>query len=368
MFTNDTDSTEGRISVKFYLNESCFHQIHARCYDTEGNVNYSTPVDVLVDADGPLNDCYEYIGCTYIKELTAGGFIRYISENTTKQICAFDTGCTGGVAGVCRIDWRVEDKMSMPIAEGTVYDNASEAVYYYTNGNVIVSGDLDPDVGEMLIEIRITEDCEHYIYHQAIDCLENKEPGMKQYNRVDTKPPRIVKTHPEHGYDPINDTAGYLKAGETITIEAFDDLSPNPCNSGLQYMFFRYTWDDGIYPDAGDIGPYTVVSGAEIVATYGYTEPEIIDYWWYRIDGDHVDLTWFDECRHDLYYWAKDNVCHHTDVHHQTYFVDEICPDISLELPDHGYVPIDDDSGYLKAYEPFYMNATDIAMKNAKQV
>jgi hypothetical protein len=184
-FLTDVDDREGYISVKLHFDQSCFHQIHALCFNNAG-LSSTTHLDFLVDADAPSNEEYDYVGPTYY----VAGNVRYISHRTVKRIYANDTGCTGGVAGVCRIEWKVEDINLAIIANGIVSD---DIITYYDNGRVNVTGDLDPTPGKMVIEIRILEDCEHYIYHQAF-----------QYNRVDTKPPVTTKTHPEvHGFMPI---------------------------------------------------------------------------------------------------------------------------------------------------------------------
>jgi uncharacterized repeat protein (TIGR01451 family) len=117
-FTTDADLSNGTISIEFTIKESCFHQIHAHCVDNEGNWNYSDPVDFLVDYDAPSNDEF-----TYFNSYLLPGGARYVSNRTIKRIYANDTGCTGGVAGVDRIIWRIENDTTQIIAEGIIYDN-----------------------------------------------------------------------------------------------------------------------------------------------------------------------------------------------------------------------------------------------------
>ncbi len=368
---HDADRTIGNISIRLTFDISCFHEIHAWCWDKAKarNKNESIPVDFMVDADAPKNDGFEYIGPKYVLP----GGARFISDETVKRIWANDTGCTGGVAGVCKLEWRLENWKTQLIAEGYVGDGDTDDTILYGDQYVIVSGDLDDDPGEIMIEIRILDECRHYLYHRAVDCLGNAHvDGVKQEEFVDITPPGINKTLPDHGY---NDTiaeqidgvhTGYLKAGEKITLEAEDNLSqaPVPCNSGLEALFFRWTWMDGNYPAEEELdGDWLVVNGSELCETYGWDDPEIANYWWYRVDSGYAEIIFNNECRHDLYYFAKDNVWNHGEVQHQRYLVDEGHPDVKLDLPDHGYEPIDDEgtSGYIKGGEPFYFNASDIS-------
>ncbi|MCK4357548.1 MAG: hypothetical protein KAW92_02155, partial [Candidatus Cloacimonetes bacterium] len=103
-FLTDTDDTIGRISIEIYFDFSCFHQIHALCFNNIG-LSDTDALDFLVDADAPPNDEFAYVGPLYIEQS-----VRYISHRTVKRIWANDTGCTEGVAGVCRIEWEVEYK------------------------------------------------------------------------------------------------------------------------------------------------------------------------------------------------------------------------------------------------------------------
>jgi streptogramin lyase len=186
-FTTDSDLNDGRISIQFYIEESCFHEIHAHCVDTVGNENSLEAFDFLVDFDAPANDDF-----TYIDSYLLPGGARYINNQTIKRIFANDTGCTGGVAGVDRIVWRIENNITQIIAEGIIYDNNDTG---YEDANVSVSGDLDNDTeGKMIIDIQLNEECIHFIYHQAIDKLENKDSGRKQLVYVDLTPPTIFKT------------------------------------------------------------------------------------------------------------------------------------------------------------------------------
>ena len=359
---NDLDRREGFISIRLTFDISCFHEIHAHCYDNEGNVNYSIPEDFMVDADAPSQE-WIYEGPI----LWLDGGAKYISNRTIKRIWVNDSGCTGGKAGVCYVEWRLENYLTQLIAEGYVEDNAGDDIVLYGGEHIIVSGDLNPVVGEIMFEVRVLDDCRHWIIHQAFDCLGNYVDEIKQLVYVDNTPPGINKTLPDHGYYETEELepgvhTGFLKAGQSIVLEAEDYLSqsPIPCNSGLEALFFRWEWMDGFFPTEGEpSGDWLVVNGSELAETYGWDNPEIIDHWWYRVDEGYAEITWIDECRHDLYYFAKDNVWNYGEVQKQIYLVDEYSPDIVLELPDHGYVPVDDDSGFLKVYEPVYMNATD---------
>jgi len=185
-FTSDADLDNGSISIQFYIGESCFHEIHAHCVDTEGLWNYSEPYDFLVDVDAPSNNEF-----TYIDSYVLPGGARYISDKTIKRIYVNDTGCTGGVAGADRIIWRIENDLTQTIAAGVIYDNNETG---YEDDHVNVSGDLDETEGKMIIDIKLKEECVHFIYHQAVDKLENVLTGVKQLVYVDITPPTIYKT------------------------------------------------------------------------------------------------------------------------------------------------------------------------------
>ncbi|RLF60410.1 MAG: hypothetical protein DRN16_04775, partial [Thermoplasmata archaeon] len=87
---------------------------------------------------------------------------------------------------------------------------------------------------------------------------------------------------------------------------------------------------------------------------------------WYVYD-DSIGVHFHEECVHWLYYWTKDNVCHHTPVHMQVYHVDEYNPEVTKHYPDHGYYtpvsvyvkePFENDSASNWLEGAFYVNAS----------
>ncbi|MBC7081429.1 MAG: choice-of-anchor J domain-containing protein [Thermoplasmatales archaeon] len=115
----------------------------------------------------------------------------------------------------------------------------------------------------------------------------------------------------------------------------------NPCASGIEGIYYAYEigWDEQIRHPANETdAPH----GEKIVDITQYYSEEEIDYYfngynlWYEYD-ESIGVHFYEECVHWLYYWAKDNVCHHTPVYMQVYEVDEFEPVVSKEHPEHGY-------------------------------
>ncbi|MBC7129377.1 MAG: choice-of-anchor J domain-containing protein, partial [Thermoplasmatales archaeon] len=113
---------------------------------------------------------------------------------------------------------------------------------------------------------------------------------------------------------------------------------PNPCASGIEGIYYAYEFNDTRHPINETDAPH----GEKIVNITQYYDWEEIEeefggYWlWYEYD-DSVGVHFYEECIHWLYYWAKDNVCHHTPVYMQVYHVDEFEPEVTKEHPEHGY-------------------------------
>ncbi len=133
-----------------------------------------------------------------------------------------------------------------------------------------------------------------------------------------------------HWWVEIENVTYYLKAGVNITLTAED---PGECPSGIEAIFWRYVWNDTEYPQEGEYG---AINGSQF-AIYGYDE-NITGYWWYVVYDNETNISFDEECRHDLYYWAKDRACHNSTVHHQVYFVDASPPIIEETLPEHGAI------------------------------
>jgi len=71
-----------------------------------------------------------------------------------------------------------------------------------------------------------------------------------------------------------------------------------------------------------------------------------------------VDIWFDDECEHDVYIFAKDNVCNHGPIYHRTYFVDDSEPELTKTHPEDGYAYINE-KNYIKCDTPITLTATD---------
>jgi PKD repeat protein len=233
-------------------------------------------------------------------------------------------GCTSGVENIF---WRYEyDGTSYPEPgePGSIEGATLAADYDYTDPNII-DYCWYYNVTPASVEIHFEEECIHELYYWAKDNVCNRGEIHHQTYLVDCTPPTITKTHPDPCYIPINATAGWIKTGLDINLNAVDVGTP-PCEAGVENIFWRYEYDGDFYPDSWG-GPHSgTITGAQLNSAYGYSDPEIIDYIWYY-GPDNVDVSFTELGRHDLYYWAKDNVCNRGEVHHQIYWVND-CHDI----------------------------------------
>jgi PKD repeat protein len=234
---------------------------------------------------------------------------------------------------------------------GADYPDAADGDYFY-NGEWWYLYDN-------LTDIHFDEECRHILYYFAKYGDEHGEIHKQTYY-VDGTPPELNKQHPEHGYYPIDPPyVGYLKCNATITITA-DDIPGIPgslCVSGVENIFWRYEFNRLSYPLPGEAG---AVDGAVLGMLYDYTDPAILNYWWYyNITPASVEFHFEEECIHDLYYWAKDNVCNRGPIHHQTYYVDNTPPKITKTHPDPCYYPFNATAGIIKVGGRIILEAID---------
>lgn len=197
------------------------------------------------------------------------------------------------------------------------YDMITEAGTIFDNDPF----DSNPINGEIDIELHINEECCHMLMWYAVDIAGNQEEPHYQFYRLDATPPIITKTHPDPCYYPINQTAGVIKIGDRIILET-EDQGIFPCIAGVENTFYRYEYEGISYPQPGEPG---AISGLDLGIIYGYSEPEIIEYWWY-LDDEYVEISFDETCKHTLYYWAKDNACNKGPIHKQIYWVND-CQD-----------------------------------------
>ena len=238
---NDTDPTEGRISVCLTIDENCVHQIDAACYDNEGNVNY-TNIDFLVDAVKPVTTS-EWIGpqCSYNDPQHPPGTI-YINNKTIKRINATDYGCEGG-AGVKKIRWAIGYINTQNIiATGEVYDQSN---YFYEDENVKVIGDNDNTIGQVSIDVILKHDCQHYILYSAVDYVGNEQNQVKEPVKVDTRPPVIEKVVGQPNCTGEMPDEWYITSDTKIWINATDDTT-FPCSvGGVNLTVAIYSFNTG---------------------------------------------------------------------------------------------------------------------------
>ena len=110
-----------------------------------------------------------------------------------------------------------------------------------------------------------------------------------------------------------------------LTLEKIAPPSPKTgCSSGVESIFWRYEWNGTYYPEQGDLG---AVDGEVICEKYGWDDGNISEFWWYQINDTSAIVQFVEECEHDLYYFAKDNVYNYGPIHHQEYLVDCTPPD-----------------------------------------
>ncbi|MEM2583426.1 MAG: choice-of-anchor J domain-containing protein, partial [Candidatus Thermoplasmatota archaeon] len=125
----------------------------------------------------------------------------------------------------------------------------------------------------------------------------------------------------------VENVTQYLRAGARINLSAYD-VGEHP--SGISNIYYRYEWNGNYYPQ---VGHPAAVNGSELQPDV----PEIANYWWF-IYNNSVGIVFNEECKHDLYYFAKDRSCHNSTLHHQTYYVDASEPVINETLPEHGAI------------------------------
>jgi PKD repeat protein len=177
-------------------------------------------------------------------------------------------------------------------------------IIIYDNG----PDDLDPAIGYIQYCMTIPDECYHEIRYYSVDKLGLIEKMQIEIDLVDNTPPTITKTHPDPCYHPINQTAGIIKIGGRIILEAIDGGIP-PCISGIQDTYWGFELDGIWHP-------------IDITDTYygnnvGYYKD---GKWWYEYTQP---IKFYEECKHILEYWAKDNVCNIGPTYSQTYWVNK---------------------------------------------
>ena len=276
-------------------------------------------------------------------QLTGGGgepVTQYLKKCAKITLTAEDVGTEPCISGLEDIFWRYEYQgISHPTIEEANNANVRDISIYYTAEEIrddfagikywYVYND---DEG-----IHFMEECEHILFYWAKDNVCNHSKVYKEVYLVDATPPKLDISHPTHGYYEVAnaDNTGYLKLGAAkITLTA-EDVGTDPCISGLEDIFWRYEYDDG-----NGLMSYPFETGDNVVDISRYYDETEIQrdfagiYLWYKYTDD---ISFFEECEHILYYWAKDNVCNHTEVRKEVYYVDGTPPELEKIHPDPGY-------------------------------
>ena len=130
-------------STWFKFSEGCLHRVEYWAVDCLGNEGAHITQFHYVDVETPTGS-WEFIG-PYIRI----NDIDYITHVTIKKINMTDRGCNIGGAGLAKIVWSVSNDTEV-IAFGEVRDGYDDS---YNDGVVVVTGDNDPDCGEVEINV-----------------------------------------------------------------------------------------------------------------------------------------------------------------------------------------------------------------------
>ncbi|MFH1100654.1 MAG: NosD domain-containing protein [Methanobacteriota archaeon] len=343
----DTDPAEGVISYEYHLLVTGFYELEWYGTDIFGNEEIAWKQQHRVDNESPNIDI-EYPTHGYMR---IGEDEGYLKCNLPFSMTAYDMPISTCNVGFDQLYWRYEYDWQLypaPGEDGAINGADIAAQYCFT----------DPEIEnywwyiDNADNIMFTEECRHDMYYFATDNLGNYHLNHHVFY-VDNTEPYVEVTYPDHGYYPgVED---HLKVNIPITLNAYDNPA-NYCQSGIESLFYRYEWNTNYYPDGPSEG---VISGVDLALMYGedYNIPDITDYYWYRINDATVDIQFPEQCMHDLYLFAKDNVCHRSEIYHLIFYVDAETPYATVTYPEHGYY--EDDYRYLKANTPITVNAYD---------
>ena len=355
----DQNMTEGVISVPFHFSEDCWHMVEHWGVDAVGNEEIVSPTSGTkqvhkVDATPPESSL-EFEGCIYQGDLgthvSLETWIDMIIDNVGTEPCIYPE-----TMGFFRIF--VEE-------EGRWYpdENTGEGSYYlYDSNDVFFWKDTYWYKYDDCRSIKFTEECHHILEYFAKDPLCNTEETHVVDFYVDDGIPYADLTLEGHGYyEDLDSGKSFIKAGKEFTINGHD-LPNTDCAAGIEYVFWRYDFEEDSYPMSAGTG---VITGAELASLYGYEDADIIGYDWFMVPGDTATVKFDEKCEHHLYYFVKDRVCHHSPVYDKLFYVDEEKPTTDgYTYPDHGYLPADDGNPaskfYLKEDTSIFLYGSDL--------
>ncbi|MEM4258125.1 MAG: NosD domain-containing protein [Candidatus Thermoplasmatota archaeon] len=331
--------------------EQCQHDLYYWAKDNVCNAGIIRMHTFFVDAVMPTTDI-QFPGHGYYP--IAGAAAGYLKCNTPFVISAADTGpCQAGLEYLL---WRYEyNGVEYPTGSGPDVITGAElaATYGYTDP-AYIGHDWYYAVASS-VQVQFAEECMHTLYYWAKDNVCHPSVITSHVFYVDNSAPAVVFIPPSHGYYRIDDATGYLKCNTGFTLSAVD-LPSNNCHAGIEYVLWRYVYNGSEYPSGPGAG---VITGVELAAAYGYTDPAYIGHDWYYTSESSVMIEFGEQCQHDLYYWAKDNICHPSQLYHHTFMVDNTPPATDLTLPAAGYCEINNTDGFIRCGVPFTLSAAD---------
>ncbi|HEC76438.1 MAG TPA: PKD domain-containing protein, partial [Thermoplasmatales archaeon] len=171
----------------------------------------------------------------------------------------------------------------------------------------------------------LTGECKHYLEFYSIDNAGNAEAVHNQTHYVDDTPPQsfLVVGDPKW---PQNQGATFVTTSTVITLYANDIYGS--CNVGSFHMHYRI-WN-------GTWTPWQVGGLGEV-----------------------INITFSEECKHYIEYYAEDNLGNtETTIHNRTFYVDDTPPTSSIELgePKCGYALEFDGNDYVDISNPDNFN------------
>ncbi len=340
---NDLDETYGSIVTVFYNDETCLHEVRYQCWDYDGATEGFFTIDFFVDKCGPITT--KVVGCP--KYSYGWPYPPWISGITPLTFNSVDNCCLPNGTAVDKITIKVWWKADTCDSSGA-FNLIDTIVVEDGDGN-----DINPEEGRIGYEFHFEQTGYYELEYWGVDMMGNVESHHKQQHRVDVDPPEITKTYPEDGYCEIDEHEGFIKCCSPINLSV-EEMPDDTCYAGLYGMFWRYDWNDTYYPAEGEEG---AVNGEDIVEDLCIVDFEIEGYWWYPYDEE---IHFYEECEHDLRYFAIDNVGNYDEVHNQNYFVDNT-PPIAIkeigepkcqnELPDGDWC--------ITSQTPIWLNVTD---------
>jgi len=318
-------------SIGVHFHEECIHWLY---YWTKDNVCHHTPVHMQVYHVDEYNPVVE-------KHLRGHGYYTPVSIEVDDTFVNTSSQYSGTFH--VRNEWN-----SSYYSDGWIANPYGQYVdKYQVVDFTITNNDLNKD-------LHLTLHVEEIVGDEGITLVNGSDVNEKTYDIV--VPASSTVVYPIYVYDnieflrwgvwqwwaEIENVTQYLKAGKQIPLRAYD---PGYCASGVENIYYRYVWNDTMYPPAGHPA---AVNGSTLEPSV----PEIANYWWY-IYNDSTDIVFNEECQHELYYFAMDRNCHNSTVHHETYYVDASPPIINETLPDHGAIGETTQSLFEHFYIPF---------------